>query len=151
MIVLALVCLVAAAAMVLLMLTAGFTSTVVLETFAGDLQTRAFWVFVAGALTLLLAEAAVAMLRTGTRRKVERRRELKRLRRIEEQAGTRNPDVAEERERFERGEHYSRPRRDSGDTQDIQVPRGEQHDRVVARDPGVPHDPAGEQPGHRAP
>lgn len=52
--------------------------------FAGDFTTRPFWIFIAGAVALLLAEAALALFRRGTRRKVAQRREIRRLRKVEE-------------------------------------------------------------------
>jgi hypothetical protein len=83
---LAIVCLLVAAAIVALMLIVGFTGTLTFATFAGDVVTRPFWVFLLGAATMLVALLGLSLLRRGTRRKVERRREIKRLRRVEQEA-----------------------------------------------------------------
>jgi membrane protein implicated in regulation of membrane protease activity len=83
---LAILCLVVAAALVALMATVGFTSTITFATFAGDVHTRPFWVFLLGAATLLLVLIALSLLHRGTRRKVRRRREMKRLRKLEEES-----------------------------------------------------------------
>ena len=86
MIALAILCLVVAAAIVALMATVGFTATVTFATFAGDVHTRPFWVFLLGAATLLVALLGLSLLHRGTRRKVQRRREIKRLRKLEQES-----------------------------------------------------------------
>jgi hypothetical protein len=87
MIVLAILMLVVVAAVVVFMLVTGATTSVPLEWDALSLSwaPSALVVFLLGALTLCLAELALAMLRGGTRRKIERRRELRRLRRVEKE------------------------------------------------------------------
>ena len=83
MIALALICLLVAAAAVVFIVVLGFDQNVAFSFFAGDFVTRPVWVFLGGAVTLLLAEAALALFRRGTRRKVAQRREIKRLRKVE--------------------------------------------------------------------
>src|SRR4051812_44502935 len=68
------------------MLAVGFTGSVTFDTFAGDVVTKPFWVFLLGAVTMLIALLALSLLRRGTRRKVERRREIKRLRKVEQES-----------------------------------------------------------------
>jgi hypothetical protein len=83
---LAILCLVLAAAIVALMATVGFTTIITFATFAGDVHTRPFWVFLLGAATLLIALLGLSLLHRGTRRKVQRRREIKRLRKLEQES-----------------------------------------------------------------
>jgi hypothetical protein len=83
---LAILCLVVAAAIVALMATVGFTTITTFATFAGDVHTRPFWVFLLGAATLLLALFGLSLLHRGTRRKVQRRREIKRLRKLDQES-----------------------------------------------------------------
>jgi hypothetical protein len=83
---LAILCLVVAAALVALMATVGFATRVTFATFAGDVHTRPFWVFLLGAATLLLVMIGLSLLHRGTRRKVQRRREIKRLRKLEQES-----------------------------------------------------------------
>lgn len=84
MIALALVCLLLAAAAVAFILAEGTQQVVDFSFFAGDFSTNPAWIFVAGAATMLLADASLALFRRGTQRTVARRREIKRLRKIEE-------------------------------------------------------------------
>ena len=83
---LAIILLLVAAALVVLMLIVGTGVTVTFATFAGNVVTRPIWIFLLGAVTLLIAMMGLSLLRTGTKRKVERRREIKRLRRLESEA-----------------------------------------------------------------
>jgi uncharacterized integral membrane protein len=83
---LAILCLVVAAALVALMATVGFTTTVTFATFAGDVHTHPFWIFLLGAATLLIVLIGLSLLHRGTRRKVQRRREIKRLRKLEQES-----------------------------------------------------------------
>jgi uncharacterized integral membrane protein len=83
---LAILCLVVAAALVVLMATVGFTTSVAFATFAGDVRTQPFWIFLLGAATLLLVLIGLSLLHRGTRRKVQRRREIKRLRKLEQES-----------------------------------------------------------------
>jgi hypothetical protein len=82
MVVLGLILLLAAAALVLLLVTAGTSQDVVLD-LIGDQQltTVPAWVFLAGAVTLALAEIGLLLVSRGTRRAVARRREMRELRR----------------------------------------------------------------------
>lgn len=80
MIVLALLCLLVAAALILFMLFVDPNQSLSYSFFAGDFSTRPLWVFVAGAVTLLLIVLAVDFFRRGTRRTVARRREIRQLR-----------------------------------------------------------------------
>jgi hypothetical protein len=82
---LAIVCLLLAAAVTALMAVVGFTGSVTFAVFAGNVVTEAFWVFLLGAVTMLIALLGLSLLRRGTRRKVERRREIKRLRKVEQE------------------------------------------------------------------
>ncbi len=88
MIALALICLLLAAAGVALILLVGTGQDVAFSFFAGDFVTRPVWIFVGGAVTLLLAETALRLFRSGTKRKVAQRREIKRLRKVEETSTT---------------------------------------------------------------
>ncbi len=80
MIVLALLCLLVAAALIVFMLFVDPNQPLSYSFFAGQFNTRPLWVFVAGAVTLLLIVAALDFFRRGTKRKVARRREIKQLR-----------------------------------------------------------------------
>lgn len=81
MVVLGLILLLAAVALVLLLATAGTSQDVVLDLVGGQqLTTSPVWVFVAGAVTLLLLGLGLLLIRSGTRRAVGRRREMRRLR-----------------------------------------------------------------------
>lgn len=84
MIALALLCLLLAAAAVVFMLAATSLELVSFSFFAGDFVTRPIWIFVAGAATMLLTLAGLSFFRRGTSRKVAQRREIKRLRKVEE-------------------------------------------------------------------
>jgi hypothetical protein len=83
---LAILCLVVAAALVALMAAVGFTTSVTFATFAGDVRTHPFWIFLLGAATLLIVMIGLSLLHRGTRRKVQRRREIKRLRKLEQES-----------------------------------------------------------------
>ena len=82
MIVLAVLLLLVVVAVVVFVLMSGVDQTVQLTADWLNLDWRpsALMVFLLGAVTLFVAEIALAMLRSGTRRSAERRRELKRLR-----------------------------------------------------------------------
>lgn len=84
MIVLALILLLLAAAAVVVVIAVGRTTNVDFSFFAGDFTTSPLWIFIGGAVTLLLALAGLALIRRGTQRKVAQRREIKRLRKVEE-------------------------------------------------------------------
>jgi hypothetical protein len=81
MVVLGLVLLLAAAALVVLLVTAGTSPDVVMDLLGGQqLTTAPVWIFVAGAVALLLAELGLLLVARGTRRATSRRREIRRLR-----------------------------------------------------------------------
>jgi hypothetical protein len=81
MVVLGLVLLLAAAALVVLLATAGTSPDVVMDLLGGQQFTTApVWIFVAGAVALLLAELGLLLIARGTRRAATRRREIRRLR-----------------------------------------------------------------------
>ncbi|GMA86583.1 hypothetical protein GCM10025868_18330 [Angustibacter aerolatus] len=99
MIALAVVCLVLAALAAVGAALVGFDDRLELDTFAGTIVTNPFWVFVTGAATMLVAAVGWSLLRRGARRQVARRREMKRLRRVEEQvavSGRRGPGRGDE-------------------------------------------------------
>ncbi|MEH3075330.1 MAG: hypothetical protein PGN11_01395 [Quadrisphaera sp.] len=85
MIVLAVLLLLAVALVVLFVVVTGITPTVQLEwsQISTSVTLTALAVFLLGAACLLLAELGLALLLRGNRKNWERRRELKRLRRVE--------------------------------------------------------------------
>ncbi len=85
MIVLAVLLLLVVALVVLFVVVTGITPTVSLEwsQINTEVTLTALALFLLGAVTLLVAEAGLAMLLRGNRKNWERRRELKRLRRVE--------------------------------------------------------------------
>lgn len=93
MVVLALLLLVVVAAVVVFVLVTGTTGTVELtwEQLNLSFAPSPLVLFLLGAATLLLAVVALGMLRSGSRRGMAKRRELKRLRKIEKEQGT-TPD-----------------------------------------------------------
>ena len=84
MIVLALIALLVAAAAVVFMIVRGIHQNVPFSFFAGNFTTNPLTIFIAGAVTLFLVLFALGLIRRGTRRKVAQRREIKRLRKVEE-------------------------------------------------------------------
>ena len=104
MIALALLCLLLAAAAVVFMVAVGTTQVVSFSFFAGDFVTNPIWIFVAGAVTMLLTLAAMAFFRRGTARKAAQRREIKRLRKVEESAA---PAAGDPRHEMGRGDDRS--------------------------------------------
>ena len=84
MIVLALIALLVAAAAVVFMVVRGINQDVPFSFFAGDFTTNPLTIFIAGAVTLFLVLFALSLIRRGTRRRVAQRREIKRLRKVEE-------------------------------------------------------------------
>ncbi|MEO7744984.1 MAG: hypothetical protein ABIV05_02005 [Actinomycetota bacterium] len=86
MIVLALLALLVAAAAVVFMIFRGIHQDVSFSFFAGDFTTNPLTIFIAGAVTLFLVLFGLSLIRRGTRRKVAQRREIKRLRKVEETA-----------------------------------------------------------------
>ncbi|MFP5334719.1 MAG: hypothetical protein ACLGIV_05330 [Actinomycetes bacterium] len=128
MIVLALLLLVVVAAIVLFVVVSGSTETVRLEWDDMNLAwaPSALVVFLLGAVTLLLAVLALGMIRGGTRRKVEQRRELRRLREVEKER------AAAESERRE-------AQRREAERHEAERLEGERHDTSA---PVAPTDPA---------
>jgi hypothetical protein len=59
---------------------------VTFELFTGQYTTSVWWVFIAGALSMLLALTGGWLLRFGARRKLAQNRELRRLREIEQRS-----------------------------------------------------------------
>lgn len=89
MVVIAVLLLVVVAAVVVFVVVAGTTGTVTLEWDQLNLffEPSPLVLFLLGAATLLLAVVAIAMLRAGSKRSMAKRRELKRLRRLEGEQG----------------------------------------------------------------
>jgi hypothetical protein len=87
MIALAVLLLIAVAAVVVFVLVTGTTATapLVWESLNLSWTPSVLVVFLLGVLTLFVAEVALALIRGGTRRTIERRRELKRLRQVEQE------------------------------------------------------------------
>lgn len=119
MVVLGILLLLAAAALVVLLAMAGTSQHVVLDLVGGQqLTTSPVWIFVAGALALLLAELGLRLISRGTRRAVARRRELRRLR------GAAEPEAVDVRERDQTEQPDQTEQRD----------QTEQPDRLLVRD-----------------
>jgi uncharacterized integral membrane protein len=110
-IVLAVILLVVVAVLVVLALTSGTTQDLRYDTFAGSFSTSALWVFVAGAVAGVLALFALSLLRRGTRRRVARRREIKRLRKVEAESGPVPTTSGQEARRTTAHEGYDEPDR----------------------------------------
>ena len=88
MIILAVLLLAAVAAVVVFVVVAGYdVSPVSMSWGALELDASPVWIFLLGVVTLLAAELALALLRGGSRRKLAKRRELKRLRDVEAHSG----------------------------------------------------------------
>lgn len=90
MIALAIIFLLLAAALVVGIAVTGTSQQVVLDSTVGTFTTQPVWIFVAGVVAALLALLGLSFLGRGTRRRVERRREMRRLRRVEEQQAARH-------------------------------------------------------------
>ena len=134
MVVLGLVLLLAAAAFVVFLVTAGTSPDVVMDLLGGQqLTTAPVWIFVAGAVALLLAELGLLLAARGTRRAASRRREIRRLR-----EAARPAEPVDERE-------VSGARTE---------PVDDQPDRVLVRDADALHvheSTAGTGAAHRSP
>lgn len=74
-----------AAALVVGVLLTGTSQQILFTSTIGDLNTQPVWVFVAGALAMLLALLGLSFLGRGTRRRVARRKEMRRLRKVEKE------------------------------------------------------------------
>ncbi|KQX61634.1 hypothetical protein [Angustibacter sp. Root456] len=93
MIALALILLLLAAALVVGIVVTGTSQQVLFDSSVGTFTTQPVWIFVAGVVATLLALLGFAAIGRGTRRQVARRREMKRLRRVEkEQAAQRRTE-----------------------------------------------------------
>jgi uncharacterized membrane protein YciS (DUF1049 family) len=86
MLALGLILLLLAAAIVVAVVVTGTSQEIIFNSTVGDVSTRPVWVFVAGALAMLLAWLGLSLFGRGTRRRVARRREMKRLRKVEKQS-----------------------------------------------------------------
>ncbi len=89
MLALGIICLLLAAALVVGVLLTGTSQEVVFNSAVGDVTTNPLWVFVAGAVAMLLVLLGLSFFGRGTRRRVARRKEMKRLRKVEEERGSR--------------------------------------------------------------
>ena len=143
MIALALLCLLLAAAAVAFMVAVGTTQVVSFSFFAGDFVTNPIWIFVAGAVAMLLTLAALAFLRRGTARKSAQRHEIKRLRKIEETAApataapaTAAPMVADTRHDTTGSAHrHAQGDTHEGHAHDDANPRKSGADETLIREP----------------
>ena len=135
MIALALILLLLAAALVVGIVVTGTSQQVLFDSSVGTFTTQPVWIFAAGVVATLLALLGLAALGGGTRRRVARRREMKRLRRVEkEQAAQRRAD--------ERAEERADERADTVTTAGVAEPADEP-DRHLVREPRTEHyDPA---------
>jgi hypothetical protein len=86
MLVLGIILLLVAAAIIVGVAYEGTSQDVSFTSDVGDLTTQPVWIFLAGAATLLLVVWGLWLIRRGMARHRARRRELKRLRRVEEDA-----------------------------------------------------------------
>lgn len=131
MIALALILLLLAAALVVGIVVTGTSQQVLFDSSVGTFTTQPIWIFVAGVVAALLALLGFAALGGGTRRRVARRREMKRLRRVEkEQAAQRRADerdTAETRD-TEAADTTERPGYDQPDRHLVREPRTEHYD-----------------------
>lgn len=143
MIALAVILLLLAAALVVGIVVTGTSQEVLFDSSVGTFSTQPVWIFVAGVVAALLALLGLAALGKGTRRRVARRREMKRLRRVEnEQAAQRRSDeTVEPADRRSAGTDAAAGERTGYD----------QPDRHLVREPRTEHyDPAaGEHLAHR--
>lgn len=93
--------LILAAVLVVAVIWTGTSQEIVFHSFAGDWHTHPVWVFVAGAVAMLLVALGLSCFGRGTKSRVARRREMNRLRRLEREH-VNEPDAAVARDR-ERG------------------------------------------------
>jgi uncharacterized membrane protein YcjF (UPF0283 family) len=145
MIALAIIFLLLAAALVVGIAVTGTSQQVVLDSTVGTFTTQPVWIFVAGVVATLLALLGLSFLGRGTRRRVERRREMRRLRRVEEQQSARH-DV----ERARADESPLEPR-DGYDEPDRHLVRDSRATTVTPESPApAAYDPdAGDHLRHR--
>ncbi len=102
MIALAIIFLLLAAALVVGIIVTGTSQEVVLDSTVGTFTTQPVWIFVAGVVAALLTLLGLSALGRGTRRRVDRRREMKRLRRVEEEQAARHESDRETEREVER-------------------------------------------------
>lgn len=148
MIVLAVLLLLLAIAAVVFIVVVGTTQDVLFSFFAGNLHTRPVWIFAAGALALLLAEGGLALFRRGTRRKIAQRREIKRLRQIE-QSGAAQAGVVDARAAGARADAHPRSGDPALDPDERLVRQPRTSEQQPAEAPAAPA--TTEQPAHPAP
>jgi hypothetical protein len=130
MIALAVILLLLAAALVVGIVVTGTSQEVLFDSSIGTFTTQPVWIFAAGAVAALLALLGFAALGRGTRRRVARRREMKRLRRVEkEQAAQRRSDeVVEPRDDRAAVPPTERTGYDEPDRHLVREPRTEHYD-----------------------
>lgn len=85
MLALGIILLLLAAALVVGVLLTGTSQDILFTSTIGDVNTTPVWVFVAGAVAMLLVLLGLSFLGRGTRRRVSRRKEMKRLRKVEKE------------------------------------------------------------------
>ncbi|GAB3599152.1 hypothetical protein GCM10027446_30650 [Angustibacter peucedani] len=85
MLALGIICLIIAAALVIGVLVTGTSQEIVFDSTVGNFTTQPVWVFLSGAAAMLLVLLGLSFFGRGTRRRVARRKEMKRLRRVEEE------------------------------------------------------------------
>ncbi len=74
-----------AAALVVGVLLTGTSQEILFTSTIGDVNTQPIWVFLAGAVAMLLVLLGLSFFGRGTRRRVARRREMRRLRKVEKE------------------------------------------------------------------
>ncbi len=74
-----------AAALIVGVVVTGTSQEILFTSTIGNLTTQPVWIFAAGALAMLLVLLGLSFFGRGTRRGVARRREIKRLRQVEEE------------------------------------------------------------------
>ena len=132
MIALAVILLVLAAALVVGVAATGTSQQVVFDSTVGSFTTQPIWIFVAGVVAARLALLGISLLGKGTRRRVSRRREMKRLRKVEQEQAARREAEATTAERTERADRTNRT-----DRTDTEVSRAgyDEPDRHLVREP----------------
>ncbi|MGL5859604.1 MAG: hypothetical protein ACRC35_14605 [Angustibacter sp.] len=86
MIALGIILLVVAVLLVVGVAVGGPAQDVTFDTFAGDITTTVWWVFVTGAVTVLIGVLGVGFAWSGMRRRRAQRQEIRRLRQFEQEA-----------------------------------------------------------------
>jgi hypothetical protein len=135
MIALALILLLLAAALVVGIVVTGTSQQVLFDSSVGTFTTQPVWIFVAGVVAALLTLLGLAAFGRGTRNRVARRREMKRLRRVEkEQAAQRRADERDtvETRDTDAATTAERPGYDQPDRHLVREPRPEHYDTAHA-------------------